>query len=116
MVYFPNCHIQIYEEQESDEYDEYTGESKSEWVLIDTLFVDFQRLNHEEQQQEWGKEVKDTFKVYVPLKTHINNRCILRIVDDIEDRTFDVIGEPQYWNRFHLFRKIILQVQRRSVL
>ena len=106
MVYFPNCYINIYEEQESDEYDDYTGEHKSEWVLID----------HEEQQQEWGKEVKDTFKVYVPLNTHINNRCIVKIIDDIEDRTFDVIGEPQYWNRFHMFRKIILQVQRRSVL
>ena len=46
MVYFPNCQIQIFEEQEnSDEYDEYTGELKTEWVLIDTLPVDFQRLN-----------------------------------------------------------------------
>lgn len=116
MVYFPNCRINIYEEQESDEYDDYTGELKSEWILVDTLSVDFQRLNHEEQQQEWGKDVKDTFKVYVPLKTHINNRCIVKIIDDIEDRTFDVIGEPEYWNRFHMFRKIILQVQRRSVL
>ena len=116
MVYFPNCTINIYEEQESDEYDDYTGELKSEWVLVDTLPVDFQRLNHDEEQKEWGKEVDDTFKVYVPLKTHINNRCIVKIVDDIEDRTFDVIGEPEYWNRFHMFRKIILQVQRRSVL
>lgn len=116
MVYFPNCQIQIYEEQESDEYDEYTMEHKSEWVLIDTLSVDFQRLNHEEQQQYWGKEIKDTFKVYVPLYTHINNRCIVKIIDDIEDRTFDVIGEPEYWNRFHMFRKIILQAQRKPAL
>jgi len=115
MVYFPNCYIQIFEEQENDEeWDKYTGEPKTEWVLIDTLYVDFQRLSEEEQQQEWGKELKDTFKVYVPLHTHINNRCIVKIIDDIEDRTFDVIGEPEYWNRFHMFRKIILQVQRRE--
>lgn len=115
MVYFPNCYIQIFEEQQNhDEYDEYTGEPKSEWVLIDTLFVDFQRLGEDEQQEEWGKELKDTFKVYVPLHTHINNRCVVKIIDDIEDRTFDVIGEPEYWNRFHMFRKIILQVQRRE--
>ena len=117
MVYFPNCTIQIFEEQENnEEYDEYTGELKSEWVLIDTLSADFQRLNEDEQQEEWGKELKDTFKVYVPLNTHINNRCIVKIRDDIEDRTFDVIGEPEYWNRFHMFRKIILQVQRKSKL
>ena len=115
-VFFPNCKIEIYEEQESDEYDEYTGELEKIWTLIDTLDVDFQRLSHEEQQEEWGKEVKDTFKVYVPLNTHINNRCIVKIIDDIEDRTFDVIGEPEYWNRFHMFRKIILQVQRKSVV
>ena len=116
MVYFPNCQIQIYEEQESDEYDEYTMEHKSEWVLIDTLSVDFQRLNHDEEQHDWGKEIQDTFKIYVPLYTHINNRCIIKIIDDIEDRTFDVIGEPEYWNRFHMFRKIIVQAQRKSVL
>ena len=117
MVYFPNCTIQIFEEQENnEEYDEYTGEPKSEWVLIDTLNADFQRLNEDEQQEEWGKELKDTFKVYVPLNTHINNRCIVKIINDIEDRTFDVIGEPEYWNRFHMFRKIILQVQRKSKL
>ena len=116
MVYFPNCTIEIYEEQESSEYDEYTGEKASEWVLIDTLRADFQRLSHDENQEEWGKEIKDKFKVYVPLYTHINNRCIVKIIDDIEDRTFDVIGEPEYWNRFHMFRKIILQVQRRKVL
>lgn len=117
MVYFPNCIIQIYEEREFEgEYDDYTGELKTQWVLIDTLPVDFQRIGEDEEQQEWGKELKDTFKVYVPLDTKINNRCIVKIVDDIEDRTFDVIGEPEYWNRFHMFRKIILQVQRRSVL
>lgn len=116
MVYFPNCQIKIYEEQESDEYDDYTGEKAKIWVLIDTLSVDFQRLTHDEQQEMWGKEVKDTFKVYVPLHTHINNRCIVKIIGDIEDRTYDVIGEPEYWNRFHMFRKIILQVQRKSVL
>ena len=116
MVYFPNCKIQIYEEQESDEYDDFTGEKKKIWVLIDNLPVDFQRLSHDEQQEDWGKEIKDKFKIYVPLDTHINNRCIVKIIDDIEDRTFDVIGEPEYWNRFHMFRKIILQVQRRSVL
>ena len=117
MVYFPNCYIQIFEEQENyEEYDKYTGEPKSEWVLTDTLFVDFQRLGEDEEQQEWGKELEDTFKVYVPLDTRINNRCIVKIIDDIEDRTFDVIGEPEYWNRFHMFRKIILQVQRKSSL
>lgn len=116
MVYFPNCQIEIYEEQETEEYDDYTGELKSEYILIDKLHVDFQRLNQEEQQQEWGKEIKDTFKIYVPLKTHINNRCIVKIINDIEERTFDVIGEPQYWNRFHNFRKIILQTQRRKTL
>lgn len=116
MVFFPNCQLEIYEEQESGDYDEYTGEPKSEWVLIDSLPVDFQRLKHDEMQEEWGKEVEDTFKVYVPLNTHINNRCIVKIVDDIEDRTFDVIGEPEYWNRFHMFRKIILQVQRKSTV
>lgn len=116
MVYFPNCWIEIYEEQESIDYDQYTGEKKKIWSLIDKLYVDFQRLSHKEQQEEWGKEVDDTFKVYVPLNTHINNRCVVKIIDDIEDRTFDVIGEPEYWNRFHMFRKIILQVQRKSVL
>ena len=117
MVYFPNCQIKIYEEQEKiGEYDEYTGEYKKVWTLIDTLPVDFQRLSHDEMQEEWGKEVKDKFKVYVPLNTHINNRCIVKIIDDIEDRTFDVIGEPEYWNRFHMFRKIILQVQRKEVV
>ena len=116
MVYFPNCHINIYEEQELDEYDDYTGEKKQTWVLVDTLPVDFQRLSHDEEQEEWGKDVEDKFKVYVPLNTHINNRCIVKIINDIENRTFDVIGEPEYWNRFHMFRKIILQVQRRSVL
>lgn len=116
MVYFPNCWIEIYEEQESNEYDNFTGEKQKVWTLIDTLYVDFQRLSHDEQQEEWGKEVKDRFKVYVPLDTHINNRCVVKIQNDIEDRTFDVIGEPEYWNRFHMFRKIILQVQRKSVL
>ena len=113
MVYFPNCQIEVYEEQETS--DEYTGERKSEWVLIDSLPADFQRLKHEESQEEWGKELKDQFKVYVPLHTNINNRCIVKIINDIEDRTFDVIGEPEYWNRYHLFRKIILQVQRKKV-
>ena len=116
MVYFPNCQIEIYEEQETNEYDEYTGELASDWVLIDSLDVDFQRLTHTEQQEVWGKEVKDTFKVYVPLDTKINNRCIVKIIGDIEKRTFDVIGEPEYWNRFHMFRKIIVQAQRKSVL
>lgn len=116
MVFFPNCQIEIYEEQENSEYDEFTGEPKKEWVLIDNLLVDFQRLTEKEQQEEWGKEVEDTFKVYVPLSTHINNRCVVKIIDDIEDRTFDVIGEPEYWNRFHMFRKIILQVQRKTIL
>lgn len=117
MVYFPNCQIQIYEEQQdNEEYDEYTGEPKSKWVLTDTVPADFQRISEDESQEEWGKDLQDTFKVYVDLNTHINNRCVVKIIDDIENRTFDVIGEPEYWNRFHMFRKIILQVQRKSTL
>lgn len=116
MVYFPNCTIEIYEPIESGEYDEYTGEPKDIWTLIATLPVDFQRINNDEEQEEWGKDLQDTFKIYVPLKTPINDRCVIKIVDDIEDRTFDVIGVPQYWNRFHMFRKIIVQVQRKPIL
>lgn len=116
MVYFPNCTIEIYEPVESEEYDKYTGEPKDKWELVTSLRADFQRMTNDEDQEEWGKDIKDRFKIYVPLNTPVTHKSVIKVKSDFENRTFDVIGVPQYWNRFHMFRKIIVQVQRRAIL
>lgn len=112
--FFPNCTIEIYEPSEKPKLNKYTGEPEDEWILVDTVKADFQQNNNTEKQEEYGKVLEDQFDVYVDLSTTVSDRSIIKIVG--EPKTYDVIGTPQRWNRFHNFIKIVVQEHRKSVL
>lgn len=114
MTFFPNCTIEIYELSETETFNEYTGEPEDTWIRVDTVPADFQPNNNKETQHEYGKELQDTFKVYVDLNTIVSDKSIIKIVG--EPKTYDVIGTPQKWNRFHKYIKIIVQEHRKPVL
>lgn len=114
VCYYPNCRIEIYEPSESPELDCYTGEPMDTWDLVTITDADFQPTNDDDVQSEWGKELKDLFKVYVEEDTPITDKSRIKIVG--ETPTYDVIGSPQRWNRFHHFLKVIVQIQRQPTL
>ena len=114
MIFYPNCEIEIYEPSESPKTCEYTGELLDSWDYVTTVKADFQPTNDDDVQHEWGKELEDKFKVYVDEKTPITDKSRIKIVGQKE--TYDVIGSPQKWNRFHHFLKVIVQIQRHSTL
>lgn len=114
VCYYPNCRIEIYEPSES-ELDCYTGEPLDTWDLVTTVPADFQPVSDDDVQSEWGKELKDLFKVYVDGDTPVTDKSRLKIVGEPEV-SYDIVGSPQRWNRFHHFIKIIVQIQRHSTL
>lgn len=114
VCYYPNCKIEIYEPSEAPEMDCYTGEPLDTWDLIAIVKADFQPTNDDDLQHEWGKELEDTFKVYVHENTPITDKSRIKIVG--EKPTYEVVGSPQRWNRFHHFIKIIVQIQRQPTL
>lgn len=114
VCYYPNCQIEIYEPSETPEIDCYTGEPLETWDLVTIVDADFQPTNDDDIQESWGKELKDLFKVYVEERTPITDKSRIKIVG--ESLTYDVVGSPQRWNRFHHFKKIIVQIQRHPTL
>lgn len=114
VCYYPNCEIEIYEPSESPDVCCYTGELKDTWDLVTIVKADFQPTNDDDLQHEWGKELEDLFKVYVHENTQITDKSRIKIVG--EDATYEVVGSPQRWNRFHHFIKIIVQIQRHPTL
>ena len=114
VCFFPNCMIEIYEPVDG-ECCPYTGERKDAWRLIDTVPADFQpNKDGSDEQTEYGNILTDSYKIYVHINTKITDKSRIKIVG--RDASFEVIGFPQEWNRFHLFKKIIVQTHRHSVL
>lgn len=114
MIFYPNCKVEIYEPSEAPVLDEYTGEPLDTWDLVTTVDADWQAVRDDDSQHEWGKEVEDTYKVYFDEGTPVTDKSRLKIVGEKE--TYDVIGTPQRWNRFHHFVKVIVQLQRHPTL
>ena len=114
MVYFPNCEIEIYEPSETPEICCYTGELKDTWTLITIVEADFQPITPKDTQVEYGKLLEDTYKIYVDLEVPVTDKSLIKIVG--EEPTYEVTGSPERWNRFHNFKKIIVQVQRHNTL
>lgn len=114
MIFYPNCEIEIYEPSEAPILDKYTGEPLDTWDLVTTVEADFQPTTDKDTQHEWGKELEDLYKVYVTEGTQITDKSRIKIVGEKE--TYDVVGSPQRWNRFHHFIKVIVQLQRHPTL
>lgn len=114
MIFFPNCEIEIYKPSELVETNPYTGEPMDSWDLVGTFEADIQQNNNVESQDEWGKELKDQFDIYVDLSVPVDDTCIIKVVGS--DKTYDIVGTPQVWNHFLNFIKIVVQEHRQKLL
>ena len=115
MVFFPNCEIELWDYDEDDALLDIYGEVEQYYVLVEIVECDFQSLSNQDSMKEFGKVLEDTYKIYLDVDVEINDRMIIRKVD--EPWTYEIKGTPNNNNHFNIaqHKKVILQKQRKPV-
>ena len=113
MVFFPNTEIELWKLQTTTNYEDIYGDTQINYTLHDTIPADIQELNNKDMQEEFGKILQDTYKMYLDKNVDIEDTMILRIKDT--DKTFKIIGSPNLNNHLpqisHI--KMYIQLQRK---
>ena len=113
MVFFPNTEIELWKLQTTTNHEDIYGDTQISYILHNTIAADIQELNNKDMQEEFGKILQDTYKMYLDKNVDIEDTMILRIKDT--DKTFKIIGSPNLNNHLpqisHI--KMYIQLQRK---
>lgn len=102
--FFNNIDMDIYMYEQTKQYDEY-GEQISKYTYQETIEADMQPMNVSSQLQEFGKILTDTYKVYLPTNTTIEDTSHLRI----NGSCYEIIGSPSNNNHVLPHIKIVIR-------
>lgn len=110
MPFFKNTYFEIWEPYTSTEKDQYTNEKLTKYELKETIPADFQPLTPSFEQKEFGKTLKDSYKVYIDVTLTITPNSILR--EQGKTDTYMIRGTPILNNHIIPHIKLIIEKQR----
>ena len=110
MVFFPDTSIELWEYGEEGIPDFY-GETTASYSFVGVFDVDFQNLSPHDSEEEFGKILEDSYKIYMDTSVPVTDTMIIRRVG--EEDTYTIEGSPQHYNSLIPHIKVIVQKQRK---
>lgn len=99
MIFFPNMTMTryTYTNTGTGVY----GETIKSYSQAGTLTVDFQNEGNAELAKQYGVERKNLYKIYMDIHETLEDEDILV---DQDNNQYQVIGEIQEYNHFHMYK------------
>jgi hypothetical protein len=110
MPYFYNRNLEIWEPTQESTIDLYTGEKKIKYQLYEIVDADIQQISPESSMEEYGKILKDTYRVFIDSWVTFDDKSILRIQN--LKPTYQIKGTPELRDHILPYVKLIMEKQR----
>ena len=111
MVFFPQTWIELWEYTEKDDIPTFFGETSTEYQYVGRFFGDFQNSSPNDNPEEYGKILEDTFKIYFDVDVPVTDT--MKIRKEGEKDTYTIKGSPQQYNTLIPHIKVTIQKDRK---
>lgn len=102
--FFPNTNIELYTYNGLDKYGDKT------YTYRETITADIQPLSNESMMEIFGKILQDTYNVYIPIHSQLNDTDHLQI----QKECYEVVGSVEEWNHLLKFKKCVIRKLRKK--
>lgn len=111
MVFFLNDEVELWEYYEEEEIPNFFGETSSSYKYIGTYPCDFQNMSPNDNEEEYGKILQDSYKIYFDVDVPVTDTMILRRKNHPE--TYTINGSPLHYHTLLPHIKVNVLKQRK---